>query len=80
MDRYTFRMSSVADDLRKELREDVARMTGAERVALALRLGERDVAMYAQARCVDRETAVNVLAAARRVGRIRSRCLEPRPD
>jgi hypothetical protein len=78
--RYTFRVASVADDLRDELREQVARLTGFERVALALKLGERDVAMYAQARCVDRETAAKVLAAARRVGRIRSACLEPRSD
>jgi hypothetical protein len=73
-------VTSIADDLRGELREQVARLTGSERVALALELGQRDVAMYAQARCVDRETAVKVLAAARRVGRIRSACLERPPD
>jgi hypothetical protein len=73
-------VDSVADDLRDELRQRVARLTGAERVALALELGERDLTMYAQARCVDRDTAARVLAAARRVGRIRSACLEPGPD
>lgn len=71
---------SVADDLRDELRDRVAKMTGSERVTLALELGARDVAMYAQARCVDRETARKVFESARRVGRIRSRCLEPAPD
>jgi hypothetical protein len=73
-------VTSVADDLRDELRERVARLTGSERVALALELGARDVAMYAQARCVDRETAAKVLAASRRVGRIRSACVEPASD
>jgi hypothetical protein len=72
-------MASVADELRDELREHVARLTGSDRVTLALKLGERDIAMYARARCVDRETATRVFAAARRIGRIPSASLEPPP-
>ncbi len=73
-------MSAVADALRDEVRERVARLSGAERVVLALRLGERDVELYARARCVDRKTAAAVLARARRIGRTLSRCVEHESD
>jgi len=45
-------------------------------VALALELGERDLAAYANAHGLDRETARRALERARQAGRRRSGCLE----
>jgi hypothetical protein len=44
---YTRVMRSVADDLRDELQEEVLRLSFEERMALALRLGERPGAVPA---------------------------------
>jgi hypothetical protein len=70
-------MSAVAEALRDEQRQLTARLSGTERLALALALGQRDLDLYMQARCVDRQTARAVVAQARRIGRRRSACLEP---
>jgi hypothetical protein len=73
-------MSSVAEQLRDELRERFARLSLQERLALVLELGRRDVEMYSSARCVDRTTAVNVMRAARQAGRRPSACAGPQRD
>jgi hypothetical protein len=72
-------MSALAKRLQAELRERIARLSPTERLELALRLGQRDVQLYAQARCADRETALKVLRAAHRHGRRPSRSLDPDP-
>lgn len=66
---YTGRMRSVADDLRLETRGDVAWRTPAERVELAFRLGEDDVALLCAARGVSRDEAKHIIARSRAVGR-----------
>jgi hypothetical protein len=70
-------MSDVAEILKDELRQRTALLSGSERLALALALGERDLDLYVQARCVDRSTARAVLERSRRIGRRRSACMEP---
>jgi hypothetical protein len=70
-------MRSVADDLRLDSARGVARLTAAERIALALRLGDDDVARYRSARGVTAAEARAALARARAVGRLRSPCNEP---
>lgn len=51
-------MRSVADDLREELEDEALRLPFEERMALALRLGERGLEMFRQANGLDRETAL----------------------
>jgi hypothetical protein len=68
-------MRSVADDLREESRAEVRAMTPAERVALALELGERDLELYCQANGLTREEAMRLLDRRRQLGRSTpSRC------
>lgn len=62
-------MRSVADDLRDELRERVRRLPAQERVALAFRLGDEDLARLMHAQGLTREAAMTVLARARAAGR-----------
>ena len=52
-------MSRVADQLRDQQRERLARMTADERVREALALGQRDIATHAAAHGLDRQEAVN---------------------
>jgi len=66
-------MSAVAEKLRAEARERFLRLSPADRLAVVLALGRRDVAMYAAARCVEPEVAADVLRASRRFGRRPSR-------
>ena len=68
-------MRSVADDLREELQDEVLRLPFEERMALALRLGERGLEMFRQASGLDRETAIRELRRQRQVGRIPSKCM-----
>ena len=70
-------MRSIADDLRVESAHAVARLTVAERIALALRLGDEDIALYRAAHGVSDRHARATLAQARAVGRVRSRSNEP---
>lgn len=71
-------MRSVADALRSEDGAEVARMTPAERVALALALGRRDLETFrlAQTPALSRDEAARVLDRRRQHGRRRSRCIE----
>lgn len=68
-------MQSVADDLRQELEDEVNALSIEERLALILRLGERDLDLYAQANGLDRETARRALERQRQVGRTPSKCM-----
>ncbi len=70
-------MRSIADDLRLESAQRVARLTADERLALALRLGDEDVASYQAANGVSERDARATLARARGVGRLPSRSNDP---
>jgi hypothetical protein len=67
---------SVADDLRRELRERGLRLTPAERVALALRLGDEDANRLATARGMSIEEARLLIRRSRQAGRTPSRAAE----
>ncbi len=69
---------SIADRLRTEDRHTLASFTPAQRVALALALGERDLEMFRNARRppLSRRDAARILDRQRQVGRRRSRCHE----
>ena len=71
-------MSSVADALRREEHERVLGLVAAERVALALRLGERDLESFRRASgpAGTRSDAVRELERRRQAGRRPSRCVE----
>jgi len=71
-------MRSVADLLRAEDREELQALTPAERVALALALGARDLEAFraAQSPPLDPAEAARVLERRRQAGRRRSRCIE----
>jgi len=66
-------MRSVADDLREELQDEVLRLPFEERMALALRLGERGLEMFMQASGLDRKTALRELQ--RQAGRTPFKCM-----
>ena len=71
-------MRSVADLLRAEDREELLALTPAERVALALALGARDLEAFrtAQSPPLDPAEAARELERRRQAGRRRSRCIE----
>jgi hypothetical protein len=66
---YAPNMSSVADQLRAESQGEERRLTPAERVERAQRLGELALAAYQAARRVDRQTALAALDRQRQAGR-----------
>lgn len=66
-------MRSIADDLRAESAQATARLTAAERVALALRLGDDDVALHRSAHGLTEDESRAVLRRARAIGRVPSR-------
>lgn len=67
---YTFGMpSAVAHAVSQEQRAHVAAMAPADRVALAVRLGEEGLAAYSALHGVDRQTAIARIRATRRLGR-----------
>jgi hypothetical protein len=71
-------MGSVADRLHREDREALRALTPAQRVTLALALGERDLAIFRGARRPPptREEAARLLRQRRQVGRRPSPCHE----
>lgn len=71
---YTPRMRSVADGLRRETRRELAAMTPAERVGVALELGERDLRAYADHHGLTRKEALELFQRQRTRGRRHSRC------
>ncbi|HBL26413.1 MAG TPA: hypothetical protein DD490_06225 [Acidobacteria bacterium] len=68
-------MRSVADDLREELQDQGLLLPFEERMALALRLGERGLEMFCQASGLDRETAIREMQRQRQAGRVPSKCM-----
>jgi hypothetical protein len=68
-------MRSVADDLREELQEEVNLLPFEERIALALRLGERGLELFRQANGLDREAAFREIQRQRQAGRTPSKCM-----
>jgi hypothetical protein len=66
-------MRSIADDLRRESMRALAGLTAAERVALALRLGDEDVALHRSAHGITERESRAALKRARAIGRIPSR-------
>jgi hypothetical protein len=70
-------MRSVADDLRDDQAREIAALPLGERIALALRLGERDVALYRAAHGVTEAEARAVFARARAIGRRPSNSNDP---
>jgi hypothetical protein len=69
-------MRSVADDLRREQRRELAQLTPAERVALALRLGQRAAHTFAATRGLSIAEAQRLLRSRRQRGRQPSRCMD----
>ena len=67
-------MRSVADDLRDEQMREMLKLTPAERMELALQLGQRAVEMYMAANHVDRPTAIAALRRAGNAGRVPTKC------
>jgi hypothetical protein len=69
-------MGSVADRLRQEQQERVRALPAAERIALALALGARDLALYRRGHVppISVEDARRRLRSLRQVGRRPSRC------
>lgn len=68
-------MKSVADDLRDELREELARLPFEERLAEMLRLGEEGLRRFCEANGYDRETGLRMLQRQRQAGRTPSKCI-----
>jgi hypothetical protein len=64
--------SPVAHAVSQERREQLAAMTPADRVALAVRLGDQGLASYMATHGLDRQTAIARIRATRRLGRRRS--------
>jgi hypothetical protein len=62
-------MSTVAETLREDSRERLRRMTPAERLAEALRLGQAAITAYAAAHGLDRDEARRRLERAGQAGR-----------
>lgn len=71
-------MQSVADDLREQDLRQLQMLTAEERVALAFRLGERDLELFMATNQVDRKTAMRHFRRAGAAGRIRSVCNDER--
>ena len=67
-------MRSVADILRLDSARRVAQLSVGERIDLALRLGDEDVALYRAAHGVTDAEARRALRRARAAGRLPSRC------
>lgn len=68
-------MKSVADELRKRDREAILKLTVEERMELAFKLGEEDLALFCQHQGVDRETGIRLLQQRRQAGRRPSKCM-----
>ncbi len=64
---------SVADQVRAEQRSALERMTTEERIALAFRLGERDLALFMEQSGLSRAAALLELKRRRQAGRVFSK-------
>lgn len=68
-------MRSVADEVREERRQRESSLAAAERIGLALQLGERDLDLFCRFQGIDRAAAVRQVRKQRQVGRRLSRCM-----
>ena len=73
-------MRSVADDLARELRDRIARLSPGERIHLSLELGEQAVSFYRARHGVSSRTARAVFERNKQIGRRPSACAAPRDD
>ena len=67
--------SKVAEALRKEQMDDLARRTPSERIALIRNARERGLRLYMAAQRVDRDAAIHSIRRERQIGRKHSRCM-----
>ena len=67
--------TGIGNESRDRRRAREAKMSPGERVALALKLGEADVALLASARGISVAEAVRVARRARQVGRVPSKAM-----
>jgi len=70
------RRPSAADALRNDERKRVAALSASDRVELAVRLGERDLKLYAQSQGVVLEAARREMDLRRQARRRKSACIE----
>jgi len=70
------RRPSAADALRNDERKRVAALSASDRVELALRLGERNLKLYAQSQGVVLEAARREMDLRRQARRRKSACIE----
>ena len=75
-DGYTAVMASVADELRRQTREEALRMSVPDRLAWAFRLGEEDLETLQASLGLDREATIRHIQRQRQQGRPRSGCME----
>ena len=68
-------MESVADELRKRDREAILKLSFEERLELAFKLGEEDLALFCQHQEVDRRTGIRLLQWRRQAGRQPCKCI-----
>jgi hypothetical protein len=73
-------MGSVADDLRRSLREQTLTLSLDERLALTARLAEADIDLYCAAHNTSREAAKRVFIRQRQTGRRPSRVMQEAGD
>ena len=69
-------MKSVASALRERTAADVRRLTPAERVELAFRLGDAAIESFRATHGLDRRTAIRLLERRRQATRRPSACLD----
>jgi hypothetical protein len=68
-------MRSVADDVKRAHREEVARLSVEARIELALALGDADLEALQLARGIDRAAAQRAIKRQRQTGRTASACM-----
>lgn len=68
-------MKSVADELARQTAEAVKKLSPGERIALALRLGDQAVEVFAAAKGIDRAEARRILRRNSQIGRRPSRVM-----
>ncbi len=76
VERYTRIMKSVASDLRARTGDEIRRMSPAERVELAFRLGDEAIESFRATHGLDRRTAIRLLERRRQATRRPSACLD----
>ncbi|HEX4498346.1 MAG TPA: hypothetical protein VIE43_21900 [Thermoanaerobaculia bacterium] len=68
-------MKSVADELRQRDREAAKSLSPAQRLELALAMGDEDIAAFCAARGISRKEGIRLLQRQRQAGRTPSKCI-----